>query len=96
MSLWHAEIDKPNFVDGAKVTLLSGHRVVRVVTADTLSIETPTGHKFSGVVEDRTGSNIRLILVEGQPISLEMVIDESIHPPTASNNVFSRQVWMTH
>lgn len=48
MSLWHAEIDQPKFVDGAKVTLLSDHRVVRVVTADTLSIETPTGHKFSG------------------------------------------------
>jgi hypothetical protein len=96
MSLWHAEIDQPKFVDGAKITLLSDHRVVRVVTADTLSIETPTGHKFSGVVEDRTGSDIRMILADGQPISLEMVIDESIHPPTASKNVFSRQVWMAH
>ena len=96
MSLWHAEIDQPNFVNGAKVTLLSDHRVVRVVTADTLSIQTPTGHKFSGLVEGRTGSDIRLILADGQPISLEMVIDESIHPPTTSKNVFSRQVWVTH
>lgn len=96
MSLWHAEIDQPNFVDGAKVTLLSDHRVVHMVTADTLSIKTPNGHKFAGVVEDRTGSDIRLILADGQPISLKMVIDESIHPPTTSKNVFSRQVWIAH
>jgi hypothetical protein len=96
MSLWHAEIDQPIFVNGAKVTLLSDHRVVRVMTADTLSIQTPAGHKFSCVVEDRTGSDIRVILADGQPISLEMVIDESIHPPTAGKNIFSRQVWMAH
>jgi hypothetical protein len=96
MSLWHGEIDQPNFVNGAKVTLLSDHRVVSVMTADTLSIETPAGHKFSGVVEYRTGSDIQLKLADGQPISLEMVIDESIHPPTASKNVYSRQVWMAH
>jgi hypothetical protein len=96
MSLWDAEIDQPNFVNGAKVTLLSNHRVVRVVTADTLSIKTPAGHNFSGVVDDRTGSDIRLILADGQPISLEMVIDESIHHLTARKNVFSRQVWMTY
>jgi hypothetical protein len=95
MSLWHAEIDQSNFVNGARVTLLSEHRVVRVVTADTLSIQTPAGHKLSGLVQDRTGSDIRLILADGQSISLGMEIDESIHPPIASERVFSRQVWIT-
>ena len=45
MTQWHADIDHANLSSGVKLTVLSQHHVVRVVTADTLSIETPGGQR---------------------------------------------------
>lgn len=97
MSQWHANIDGASLSSGVKLTVLSQHHVVRVVAADTLSIETPGGQRTQAVVLDRTGGGIRLMLDDGKAFTLEMLVDESLHSPARDRPaVFSRQVWLTH
>jgi len=97
MTQWHADIDGTNLSTGVKLTVLSQHHVVRVVTADTLSIETPGGQRTQGVILDRTGEGIRLMLDDGHAFTLKMIVDESLHsPPGDHSTVFSRQVWLTN
>lgn len=96
MTLWHADVDAAALLLGAKLTVVSQHHVVRVITADTLSIETPHGQRLSAVVLDRTGDHIRLVLEDGTSVTLGMLVDESLLPPGESPAVFSRQVWLTH
>lgn len=96
MTQWHADVDAAELAAGAKVTVLSHHHVVRVMTADTLSIETTDGQRLSAVVLDRTEGEIRLVLEGGTPVSLGMLVDESLLPPGEQVDVFSRQVWLAH
>jgi hypothetical protein len=96
MTQWHADIDSAKLSAGVKLTVLSQHHVVRVVTADTLSIEGASGQRAEAVVLDRTGGAIRLML-DDQAFTLEILVDESLHsPPGDRSTVFSRQVWLTH
>ena len=96
MTQWHADIDTAALSPGARVTVLSQRHVVRVMTADTLSIETPIGHRFSAQVLDRTQGVISLVLDDGTPFALQMEVDESLVPPGTHPSVFSRQVWVAH
>jgi hypothetical protein len=96
MTQWHADVDGAALGTGARLTVLSQHHVVRVVTADTLSIEAPDGQRFSAVVLDRTEGDIRLILDDGSSVALVMLLDESLLPPGENPAVFSRQVWLAH
>jgi hypothetical protein len=97
MTQWHADIDGANLSSGVKLTVASHHHVVRVVTADTLSIEAPSGQRTQAVILDRAGGGIRLMLDDGNAFTLEMLVDESLHPPPGPRStVFSRQVWLTH
>lgn len=96
MSQWHAGIDQPSLVAGAKLTVLSDHQVVRVTTDDTLAIETSAGHALLGVVVNRTARDLQLVLADGQSVSLGILVDESLHPPGVGLNVFSRQIWLAH
>ena len=97
MTQWHAAIDKPLLGTGAKLTVISDHHVVRVTTADTLSIEAPDGQRFSAQVLDRTAQNMRLALEDGTALRLEIVVDESLHAPSGRQaEVFSRQVWLAN
>lgn len=96
MTQWHADIDTAALSPGARVTVLSQHHVVRVMTADTLSIETPIGHRFSAQVLDRTQGVISLVLDDGTPFALQMEVDESLVPPGTHSSVFSGQVWVAH
>lgn len=93
MSQWHADLDGATLARGARLTVLSDHRVVRVVTADRLSIETPDGQRFGAVVVDRTAGDIRLVTDDGPQVSLELLLDESLPAPEQPPGVFSRQVW---
>ena len=58
MTQWHADIDSANLSSGVKLTVASQHHVVRVVTADTLSIEAPAGNELtlSSSIERAAGS----------------------------------------
>ena len=96
MTRWHADIDRAGFATGARLTVLSPDELVRVLTADTFLIETPSGQRFSAVVFDRTGGALRMVLDDGVSVSLEILVDESLHPPANCPAVFSRQVWLTH
>jgi len=97
MTQWHADIDRSDLGPGARLTVLSDHHVVRVVTADILSIETPAGPRFSAVVQDRTAGDLRLVLSDGRASSLRIVLDESLHSRAVDiPKVFSRQVWLAH
>lgn len=96
MTQWHADVDAGALLRGAKLTVLSRHSVVRVLTADTLSIEMPNGQRLSAIVLDRTAGAIRLVLKDGTPVSLGIIVDESLLPPGENPEVFSRQVWLTN
>ena len=96
MTQWHANTDRSDIGPGVKLTVLSDHHVVRVVTADTLSIETPAGPRLSAMVLDRTGGSIRLALSDGQAVELKMLADISLHPPGQKPQIFSSQVWVVH
>lgn len=62
--------------------------------ADTLSIETSTGSRFSAVVLDRTVAALRLGLDDGTSFSLGMLVDESLPSPGVASEVFSKQIWL--
>ncbi len=93
MSLWHGDIDSENIRPGVQVTISSPHHVVRVITADQLSIEAASGKRIGGVVQDRTGPEMRLALDDGHTVSLTMLSDDSIARPNDASLPFSRQVW---
>ena len=95
MSLWHADMDAPKFAAGVGVTVSSPHRVVRVVTADVMSIEIPDGNRVSAQVLDRTDNRITLVLADGSVKSLSMLSDGSLSPQ-AANEVFSQQRWIVN
>jgi len=96
MTQWHADIDRSAVHSGAQLTVLSDHQVVRVITADTLSIETPAGPRLSAMVLDRTAGKIRLALGDGRAVTLEMLLDDSLHPAGEPTEIFSSQVWVVH
>lgn len=93
MTLWHADIDGPALASGADMTVASEHHVVRVLTSDTLSIETPGGQRFSALVLDRTMDALSLVLDDGRRVALSMKLDESLEHPAGIPAVFSRQIW---
>jgi hypothetical protein len=93
---WHAAIDRPAIGLGTKLTVLSDHQVVRVITADSLSIEMPSGLRLSAVVLDRTAGDIRLALSDGRAVSLEILLDDNLRPSSERAAAFSSQVWEVH
>lgn len=93
MSQWHAELDQSELGRGAKVTVVSDHQVVRVITSDTLSIERPDGQRLTAFVEDRTAGRIRLVLQDGRRVSLRLGLDEAFSP-AGPGAPFSRQKWL--
>src|SRR3569623_108575 len=96
MAQWHADIDGSTLTTGTKVRVLSDHQVVRVVTADTLSIETSSGPRISAMVLDRTEGKIRLALSDGRLATLDMLLDVSLHPPHELPEIYSSQVWLVN
>jgi hypothetical protein len=57
---WHADIDEATMAPGVKLTVLSEHHVVRVITADTLSIQDSSGQCLSAVVVRRSAGDLNL------------------------------------
>ena len=53
MAMWRADTDAASLATGARMAVVGDDRVVRVVTADRLSIETSNGNRLSAVVADR-------------------------------------------
>lgn len=93
MTHWHADINAATLTSGATLTVLSQHHVVRLVTADTLAIDTTNGKCLSAVVLDRSDVGVRLDLGDGEHVVLGMLVDESLLPPGENRLAFSRQVW---
>jgi hypothetical protein len=92
MAMWHADVNGPTLASGTNVVVFSPHRVVRVMTADQVLIETPQGNRISAIVLDRTGSTLTIALSDGRPVKLTMADDESLHSGIEVS-VFSRQIW---
>lgn len=95
MTQWHADLGGPGLGAGTELTVQSHHHVVRVMTADTIMIQTPDGQRFSALVLDRTGPRIQLTLTDGRRSSLELLVDEAFRPQEAGA-VFSSQTWRSH
>lgn len=93
--MWHADTDTQSLATGARMLVVSDHRVVRVVTADQLSIETPSGNRLSAVVADRTGEKLVLALPDGTPVQLSLQSDCSLDEVQAGLD-FSRQLWVVN
>ena len=75
--------------------MLSHHHLVRVVTSDTLLIQTPDGQRVSALVLDRTAGRLRPALPDGQMVSLALLSDDSLQTPEPGA-VFSQQKWLTN
>lgn len=95
MSLWHADMNGPTLTPGANLKIFSPHRVVRVVTADQMSIEMPGGNRLSAQVLDRTGSDLTLALPDGKAVKLSMLSDDSVGEPEPGHE-FSQQSWIVN
>lgn len=94
MALWHADIDAQAPAAGARLHVFSDHQVVRVLTADQLSIETPAGQRLAALVLDRTGDRLTLSLFDGASISLSIIADSSLSKQPEKE--FSGQLWIVN
>lgn len=95
MTLWHADANGPRLAPGSEVLIHSPDRVVRVITADQLSIETTSGNRLTGTVLDRTGADLTLAMPESAPLHLSILSDNSL-VASAEDAEFSRQLWLVH
>jgi hypothetical protein len=94
MSLWHADTAADRVTAGGTLVISSDHHVVRVVTADSLSIQLASGNRLAAVVVDRTGMAMRLALEDGAQLLLSLSGDQSLLPPGESRATFSKQTWV--
>lgn len=93
MALWHAQLDSENVGVGSQLTVSSPHQVVRVVTADQLSIELRgRGTRVAAIVLDRTGKQMTLSLLDGRSANLQITSDHSLEKEEAQTE-FSSQEW---
>jgi hypothetical protein len=93
---WHADLDAQKLGAGASIIVFSDHRPVRVIVADTLSIQSPDGQRSSAVVIEREGETIGLAAQDGTVCSLRLSLDQSFPSPEDHLDVFSRQTWIVH
>jgi hypothetical protein len=70
--------------------VFSEHQVVRVVVADTFSMQSPDGQRSSAIVMGREGGQIDLVEQDGHICSLRLVLDQSFPSPDEELDVFSR------
>jgi hypothetical protein len=95
MSNWQADASSQSFASGAKILVISPHEMVRIVTADRLSIETPDRNRISALVIDRTRDHLTLSMPDGRPLCLSnYAIDDSADE--SSGTPFSRQLWIVN
>ena len=93
MTLWHADTNQQTLGHGADVLVLSNDKVVRVVTADQIWIETPNGQRLRTVVLDRTGDSLTLSMPDGASVQMSIRSDHSLDEPQQTLE-FSRQAWI--
>ena len=95
MAMWRADTDAASLATGARMAVVSDDRVVRVVTADQLSIDTSNGNRLSAVVADRIGERLVLALPDGTPVRLPLGSDGSLDDAPAGSDL-SRQLWVVN
>jgi hypothetical protein len=96
MSQWNANANAQPLTPGTRVVISSPHRVVRVVTADQLAIDTPDRSRLTAVVAQRDGPLLTLSLPDGTPVRLTIMADNSLSPPPAPALPFSQQEWVVN
>ena len=92
MAHWQAQVDSEGVGVGSQLRISSPHQVVRMVTADQLSIETSNGMRLTAIVLDRTGSQMTVSLLNGRSAHLWITSDHSLEHED-SQTEFSRQDW---
>jgi hypothetical protein len=92
MSQWHATADGSLFDAGTVVRVQSDHRVLRLVTADELSVEDQSGQRETAVIVNREMDALTLGLRDGSIVRLNLSSDLSL-PAVASSASFSEQSW---
>jgi hypothetical protein len=93
MALWHGQLDSDSVGIGSQLTVSSPHQVVRMVTADQLSIETSGGNgRVAAIVLDRTGGQMTVSFLNGRSANLQITSDHSLEREDAQTE-FSSQEW---
>lgn len=92
MSKWHGETTSAALHDGAEVVVASDHSVVRIQTADQMTIETASRLRLMAVVIERTGDKLFAGLPDGTTFRMQMASDDSLGE-TDLSKVFSHQSW---
>jgi hypothetical protein len=92
MALWQAQVDHESLGMDTLLVVSSPHQVVRMLTADQLSIETSDGIRLPAIVLDRTGNRMTLSLLDGRSVGLEITSDHSLEHEDGQIE-FSRQEW---
>jgi hypothetical protein len=90
--LWHAASDGDLNVSGTTVVAQSDHRVLRILTADQISIEASDGQRVPAVVVNRAEGRLMLALPDGTIVRLTLVSDLS-HSGPQGTGFFSEQSW---
>jgi hypothetical protein len=92
MSMWHCETNEASLHQGAQVLVASDHSVVRIQTADQMTIETSNRDRLMAVVIERAGDHLVLGLPDGTTFRMEIASDHALEFPQPSKP-FSSQSW---
>lgn len=87
--LWPAEANDDALRVGSQIVISTPSRVVRLVTADQLSIHTTGGSEIAAIVLDKTGAQMRLSLFDGRSAHLTVVVGDGAERQAD----LSRQEW---
>jgi hypothetical protein len=93
MVVWHAHVDTNALTTGSRVSVLSDHDQVRVMTADQMWIESPDGQRMVTLVMDRDGERMKLSAYNGESYQMSALVG-----PTPANRAgpFSHEVWLVN
>ena len=92
MPVWHCMTTRDTLEDGAEIQVESEHSVVRIQTADQMTIETSGGDRLMAVVIEREGGRLIVGLPDGRTVRMIIVADHALEVPEPTKP-FSSQSW---
>jgi hypothetical protein len=91
MAVWHAHVDTHALATGSRVSVLSDHNRIRVMTADQMWIELPSGQRVVALVMDRSGGRMMLSAYDGVAYQMSALAGPTRDDP---REPFSHEVWL--
>lgn len=91
MAVWHAQVDTNALAAGSRVSVHGAHERVRVMTADQMWIELPSGQRIVTLVIDRSGRRIMLSAYDGASYEMSALIGPTNTDP---REPFPHEIWL--